>query len=116
MPRLLAVLLFALACAGCGEGQTRLVAVDVYVDSGELALAAYQFELRCDSAEIVGIEGGEPAHFREPPRYDPAALQGGRVVLAAFTTEPDPPRGRVRVARVHLLEYAAAGGTYRTLQ
>jgi hypothetical protein len=40
----------------------------------------------------------------EPPYYDPAALQGGRIILAQFTTEPGPPAGRVLVARVHLME------------
>src|SRR5688572_2021156 len=53
--------------------------LDVYVDSGASALAAYQFEFNTaqkDAGELklVGIEGGEPPAFREPPRYDPRAL------------------------------------------
>ncbi len=99
----------------CSEGQPRFVAVDVWVDAGAAALAAYQLELRCDRAAIVGVEGGNGPHYADPPRYDPAALQGGRIVLAAFTTKPSPPRGVVRVARLHLLESGVLGGPYRTL-
>jgi hypothetical protein len=75
-------------------------AVDVYVESPK-PLAAWQLELRT-AASIVGVEGGEPKCYAEPPFYDPKALQGGRIVLAAFTTEAAPPSGRIRVARLHL--------------
>lgn len=77
-------------------------AVDVYVDSPR-PLAAWQLEIRT-GATIVGVEGGELKPWTEPPFYDPKALQGGRIVLAAFTTEAAPPGGRIRVARLHLLE------------
>lgn len=84
--------------------QTRFVAVDLYAETGARPLAAWQIELACD-ARIVGVEGpGE-----QPPYYDPAALQGGRIILAAFTTDPHPPAGRVFVARVHLQETAPTG-------
>lgn len=83
------------------DGPVRFVAVDVFVDSGAHALAAWQFELAC-GARIVGIEGA-----KEPPYYDPAALEGGRIVIASFTPDPDPPRGRARVARLHLEERGA---------
>jgi len=81
--------------------QVQFVAVDVYADSGGKGLAAWQIELDCDpaKAKIVGVEGGE-----KPPYYDPAALQGGRIILASFSTESHPPAGRVLVARVHLQE------------
>ena len=46
-------------------------------------------------------EGGEPEAWREPPHYDPEALRGGRIILAAFTTS-EAPAGRVRVARLHV--------------
>jgi hypothetical protein len=83
---------------------TRFVAVDVYVDAGDRKLAAWQVEIDTDDrAAIVGVEGGEPAAYREPPAYDPAALQGGKIILAAFTTG-DAPSGKVRVARLHLME------------
>jgi hypothetical protein len=82
----------------------RFVAVDVYVEAGDKKLAAWQVEIDTDDrAAIVGVEGGEPAAYREPPTYDAAALQGGKIVLAAFT-KGDAPSGRVRVARLHLME------------
>lgn len=84
----------------------RFVAVDVYVDAGDRKLAAWQAEIRTDDrAAIVGVEGGEAVAYREPPTHDPAALQGGKIILAAFTTG-DAPSGRVRVARLHLMESA----------
>ena len=49
---------------------------------------------------LVGIEGGEHAAYREPPYYDPKALSGGRVIVGAFNTGTDLPRGRTRVARL----------------
>ena len=81
------------------QAPARFVALDVYVDSGEKPLAAWQFELAC-GAKIVALEGAAGT----PPYYDPAALQGGRIVVASFTTEPNPPRGRVLVARLHMQE------------
>jgi hypothetical protein len=83
---------------------SRFVAVDVYVEAGDRNLAAWQVEINTDDrAAIVGVEGGEGAAYRDPPAYDPAALQGGKIILAALTTG-DAPTGRVRVARLHLME------------
>jgi hypothetical protein len=93
--------LLLLACLAVPQ-ETRFTAVEVYVDSPQ-PLAAWQVEIRTD-ATIVGVEGGEPKAYAEPPYYDPKALQGGRIVLAAFTTDSAPPAGRVRVARLHLQE------------
>ena len=88
------------------EAVSQFTWVDVWLDSGSEPLAAWQVELRTeDSAvQIVGIEGGEPTVFRDPPRYDPRALRHQLVILAAFSTAPleELPTGRVRVARVHL--------------
>jgi hypothetical protein len=98
----LAVLLTLLALVPKQDPQVRFVALDVYADTAGRPLAAWQLELECDpsQAKIVGVEGiGE-----KPPYYDPAALQGGRIILADFTLEPQPPSGRVLVARVHLQE------------
>lgn len=80
----------------------RFAAVDMWVDSGDHALAAYQFELTVTAgdATLVGIEGGEHPAFRQPPYYDPAALSRRRVVVAAFNTGADLPRGKTRVARL----------------
>jgi len=96
--------LMVLAALGLVAKQepVRFVAMDVYADSGAQPLAAWQIELQVDPAQakIVGVEGpGE-----KPPYYDPAALMGGRIILANFSTDPKLPSGRVLVARVHLQE------------
>ena len=87
------------------ESRSRFGAVDIYVDSGSTPLAAYQLEFAATNgvARIVGIEGGEPAAFREPPFYDPKAMQRERVILASFSTAAaaDLPTGKTRVATVH---------------
>jgi len=82
----------------------RFEAIDIYVDSRDEPLAAYQFEFsdRTDSTKIVGIEGGEHPAFKEPPYYDPKALSKGRIIIAAFNTGPDLPKGKTRVARLHV--------------
>lgn len=82
----------------------RFEAVDIYVDSAAEPLAAYQFELLADAdrVKIVGVEGGEHTAFREPPYYDPAALSHHRIIIAAFNTGRDLPKGKTRVARLHV--------------
>jgi hypothetical protein len=90
---------------------TRFVAVDIFVDSNDKPLAAYQLEFSVTNnvAKIVGIEGGEHTAFVEPPFYDPQAMQRERVIIAAFSTEPvnKLPTGRTRVATIHL-QFAGA--------
>jgi len=80
----------------------RFEAVDVFVDSGDKLLAAYQFELKAKSGEVLlaGLEGGEHAAFKAAPYYDPAALLRNKVIVAAFSTAPQLPHGRTRVARL----------------
>lgn len=93
------------------QGSVRFETVDVFVDSGSTGLAAWQLEatpLAADGAKVtlVGIEGGEHAAFSKPAYYDPAALSpagGGRVILAAYSTDKDLPTGRTRVARLHMM-------------
>jgi hypothetical protein len=82
----------------------RFAAVDIYVDSAGVQLAAYQIELTAAAGDvaIVGIEGGEHAAFADPPYYDPQALNDDRLIIAAFNTEDELPTGRNRVARVHV--------------
>ena len=77
--------------------------VDVWVETGDKPLSAYQLEIRYDNAAayLVGVEGGDGV-FSEAPYYDPRGLTGGRIILAGFTTHGAPPSGRVRVARLHL--------------
>lgn len=86
------------------QAAVRFAAVDVYVDSGEKPLAAYQFELtaKTGSFKIVGVEGGQHAAFAPPPYYDPAALSRDRIIIAAFNTAADLPTGKTRVARIHV--------------
>src|SRR5262245_32375193 len=69
------------------DNAPHFVVVDVTLDSGTTPLAAYQLEIVSTNkaVKIVGIEGGDSAAFRQPPYYDPAAMQGGRVVLGAFS-------------------------------
>jgi hypothetical protein len=87
------------------EPSARFAWVDVFIDTGDEPLAAYQFELLTEAGEIriVGVEGGEHPAFGEPPYYDPAALHGeGRIIIGAFDTGDELPIGNTRVARVHV--------------
>ena len=87
------------------EGRSRFGAVDIYVDSGSTPLAAYQLEFAATNgvARIVGIEGGEHPAFRQPPFYDPKAMQHERVIIASFSTAAaaELPTGKTRVATIH---------------
>ena len=80
----------------------RFGVVDVFIDSGPLPLAAYQFELKVTAGDVtlVGVEGGEARAYRRPPYYDPSALARQRIVIAAFDLGTDLPRGKTRVARL----------------
>jgi hypothetical protein len=86
--------------------RSRFCAIDIYLDSNNRPLAAYQFEFSVagGGAKIVGIEGGEHPAFSQPPHYDPKALQHERVIVAALSTNAVNrlPQGRTRVATVHL--------------
>lgn len=83
-------------------------AVEIWIDAGAERLGAWQVELSGpDGLRYSAVEGGEAGAFEEAPTYDPAALLGGRLILAAYAGAPErdgePPSGRVRVARVHYL-------------
>jgi len=88
------------------EGRGSFRVVDIYVDSKGAPLAAYQlrFSMTNTNVKIVGIEGGDHPAFREPPLYDPRAIQHERVIIAAFNTGPSDelPKGKTRVATIHL--------------
>jgi hypothetical protein len=96
----------------------RFVVADVMVESGVQALAAYQIEVVGTNAnglvKVVGIEGGESAAFRSPPYYDPAAMQGERVILGAYSTAATEqlPRGEMRIASVHCLVSGGASPAF----
>jgi hypothetical protein len=82
----------------------RFTHLDVYVDAKDQPLAAYQLELAAEkgNVKIVGIEGGEHPAFKKPPYYDPAAMSQDHVIVAAFNTGKDLPKGKTRVARIHV--------------
>lgn len=87
----------------------RFGSVDVFIDAGDTPLAAYQFEVKAKTGHVllVGLEGGEHPAFKSPPYYDPQALLGGnaggdRIIVAAFNAGADLPRGKTRVARLHV--------------
>ena len=108
LPSLLLTALLATAAFAQGADDTppavRFEYIDIYVDSGDAPLAAYQFEIT-DAAErikIVGIEGGEHEAFATPPYYDPKALKNNRVIIAALSTADELPTGQTRVATVHV--------------
>jgi hypothetical protein len=77
---------------------------DIVIDPHGTPLAAYQVEFVADPSRVtlVGIEGGEHTAFKQPPYYDPKALSGHRVIVAALNTGSDLPREKTRVARLHL--------------
>ena len=104
MIRLALGALLILGAAAPQNGGPVFVAYDVYIDPGDAALAAWQFEVvPGPDAKVVGVEQGDGAFSKKAPYHDPRALQGGRIVVAAFTTEEVKP-GRIRVARLHMME------------
>jgi hypothetical protein len=104
------ILLLSLQAVSAGpqaaETAVRFETVDVFVDTTDKALAAYQLEFfaAAGGAKVAGIEGGAHPAFATPPYYDPKAMQQDRVILAAFTTDDAGalPAGRTRVATIHL--------------
>jgi hypothetical protein len=100
------VLLGSMAFGQEHNAAIRFSTVDVFVDSGAQPLAAYQLSFSATSGDvkIVGIEGGGHPAFKEAPHYDPKAIQHERAILAAFNTASadNLPKGRTRVATVHL--------------
>ena len=94
-----------------GDDAVRFRPLDIELAVAEAPVGAYQVELLVTDgdAQIVGVEGGTLPGFEEAPYYDPAALAGGRIVLAAFSTaETLPADGTHRVATVHLRETGSA--------
>ena len=92
-----------LAGSATGSHAQRYQPIDVYIDSGDAPLAAYQVQVTVDGdAMIVGVEGGDSPAFAAAPHYDPKALTGGRIIIADLELGSDLPRGRTRVARLHV--------------
>lgn len=82
----------------------RFQVVDVYVDAGDKPLAAYQVSLAATAknALLSGVEGGDHPAFNLPPYYDAKALIDETVIVAGLSTADELPRGRTRVARLHV--------------
>ncbi len=97
----------------------RFQTIDLYADSEDEPLAAYQIEVIAEfpsgSVSLVGVEGGDHAAtkgaFAQPPVYDPDALTHSRIILAAYTScdAANLPIGRVRIARLHVQIESTAG-------
>ena len=100
----LALAALVLLGAASQDGGSSFVSYDVYIDPGDAKLAAWQIEIvPGPGAKVVGIGNGDGAFQAEPPYHDPRALQGGRIVVAAFTLEEVKP-GRIRVATLEMYE------------
>jgi hypothetical protein len=105
----LAVLGVAAALSSSAQPEAgRFTTVDLVLVS-DTPVAAWQVELteRRGAMQVVGIERGDDATFRDPPFYDRVVLERevtDRIVLASFSVSgaEQLPRGRVRVARVHV--------------
>lgn len=102
---LLAVALVALVAP---QEEHRFATLEIFIDAGARTLGAWQVEIE-GPAEIVGVEGGEVEAWRAAPHYDPEALAGGRLIIAAFTLADAPPTGPIRVARLHVMETGKGG-------
>lgn len=86
--------------------KVRFLRLHVNVDSADMPLAAYQFELKAIQGDvtIVGVEGGQHKAFKSPPHHDKTALhKENRIIIAAFNVGNDLPAGKNRVASVHLM-------------
>jgi hypothetical protein len=101
------VILCAFLGSAHAEDAAHFRTVDIFVDAGGKPLAAYQLEFHAKrgNVKIVGIEGGADAVFKDPPYYDPKAMQQERVIIAAFSTEAEAklPKQKTRVASIHVL-------------
>jgi hypothetical protein len=99
------------------EPSVRFAPLHIYLDSGNRPLAAFQFKLKATAGQIkiVGVEGGQHEAFKEAPYYDPAALANDRIIIAAFNTGQDLPKGRTRIATIHLQIIGAAEPEYELM-
>jgi hypothetical protein len=95
------------------SAEIRFLGMDLWIDSGGDGLAAYQVEITYDrrAVRIVGLEGGQSGSYTNAPYYDQKGFESGRIIVAAFTTDQDAPKGRIRVATIHIaVEGNAAPG------
>jgi hypothetical protein len=104
----LALVLYLASSVGAAPPKTFGTVVVTLDPMGE-ELAGWQ--LRADFgkgyAAIVGIEGGEHPAWAEPAHYDPRALNGGEIVLAALAADTELPTGPTVVAVIHVEHYVS---------
>lgn len=88
---------------------TNFAVLDVYIDSQDQNLAAWQFELTDTNKhmQVVGVENGEHSSFARVPAYDRDVIDQGnaeRIIVANFSLAPsnELPRGQTRVASIHV--------------
>lgn len=87
--------------------ETTFQAIDLFIDSNNQPLAAYQLDFHATrgTIRIVGIEGGEHGAFNKAPYYDAKAIQNDHILLAAYSLADATslPTSRSRIARIHLM-------------
>lgn len=86
----------------------RFASIDIFVDSPE-PLAAWQFELResTGAMAVVGVENGDSEAYSQAPHYDldvTSRSRAERLIVADYSLAGAGalPRGRTRVATVHV--------------
>lgn len=96
------ILLVSSTAAADGERQFSTVRVQIDTSAAELSAWQLHAEFADPDTRIVGIEGGSDPAFAEPPHYDPRALNGGEIILAALSAHQDLPSGPTTVAVLHI--------------
>lgn len=97
-------LILLVAGTATAEGERRFSTLNLQIDTSGEELSAWQLraEFVDPDTRIVGIEGGSDAAFADAPHYDPRALNGGEIILAALSAHQTLPAGRVTVAVLHV--------------
>lgn len=94
------------ADAPTADSQLSLKTLDVFVDSGDQPLAAWQLEVHAPATELtlIHVAGGTHPAFQQRPYYyvDAGPLHGRRIQLAAWSVDRNLPVGRSRVARLQV--------------
>ena len=98
-----AFLVFIIAL-GMFADEVKFMAIDVYADSRDKQLVAWQLQLQYpETIKLISIENGESKAFDRLPDYNKKLADKGRVVIAAFTTNDQAaPKGENRIMRLHI--------------
>ncbi len=113
------VAIFGLASAACADDESiHFASVDIYLDSAA-PFAAWQFELSDQHGvmKVVGVEQGDSDAFQRVPYYDREAVRLGdadRIIVADYSLADidDLPRGRTRIATIHLMLSGTDGADF----